>query len=180
MKNLLPFIRSPHIFKPARRPSKLLPRLHYTRGHGQASSSQGPTIPVSMAKQAPPKAPLHPWARPSKPWQRVHLDFAGPFMGEKFLLAIWSMVKSWRWPSTTTAQYHWSTVMSICSIPLPSVSDNRLQFVSRKNFSTSWKPMEFDKLAVHHTILYPMVRWAFCLACMIISLFTEFLVIIPI
>ena len=31
-------------------------------------------------KQAPPSAPLHPWIWPSRPWQRIHLDFAGPFL----------------------------------------------------------------------------------------------------
>ena len=40
------------------------------------------------AKQAPAKAPLNPWSWPDKPWQRVHLDYAGPFMGKFFLLAI--------------------------------------------------------------------------------------------
>ena len=29
-------------------------------------------------KQSPPVAPLHPWIWPTKPWQRVHVDFAGP------------------------------------------------------------------------------------------------------
>ena len=26
----------------------------------------------------PPKAALHPWEWPSKPWSRLHIDFAGP------------------------------------------------------------------------------------------------------
>ena len=29
-------------------------------------------------KSAPPRAPLHPWVWPAKPWQRLHIDFAGP------------------------------------------------------------------------------------------------------
>ena len=29
-----------------------------------------------FVKRAPAMAPLHPWAWPEKPWQRVHLDFA--------------------------------------------------------------------------------------------------------
>ena len=40
------------------------------------------------AKQAPAKAPLHPWTWPSKPWQRVHVDYAGPFLGKNFLLVV--------------------------------------------------------------------------------------------
>ena len=33
-------------------------------------------------KQAAAKAPLHPWKWPTKPWQRLHIDFAGPFKGK--------------------------------------------------------------------------------------------------
>ena len=40
------------------------------------------------AKQGPAKAPLNPWVWPSRPWQQVHVDYAGPFMGKNFLLVI--------------------------------------------------------------------------------------------
>ena len=33
---------------------------------------------------SPPAAPLHPWQWPSQPWSRLHLDFAGPYMGHVF------------------------------------------------------------------------------------------------
>ena len=46
-------------------------------------------------KRAPPVAPLHPWVWPSKPWQRVHLDFAGPFQGSMFLVGVDAYSK---WP----------------------------------------------------------------------------------
>ena len=29
-------------------------------------------------KSAPPRAPLHPWVLPAKPWQRLHIDLARP------------------------------------------------------------------------------------------------------
>ena len=35
-----------------------------------------------------PPAPLHPWVWPDHPWSRLHLDFAGPFMGEMFLIMV--------------------------------------------------------------------------------------------
>ena len=38
------------------------------------------------SRKMPPSAPLHPWARPEKPWSRVHIDYAGPFEGKMFLL----------------------------------------------------------------------------------------------
>jgi hypothetical protein len=45
-------------------------------------------IPCQSVKQSPPVAPLHPWIWPRKPWQRVHVDFAGPFMGKMFFIAV--------------------------------------------------------------------------------------------
>ena len=35
-------------------------------------------------RNSPPAAPLHPWSWPSQPWQRIHLDFAGPFCGKMY------------------------------------------------------------------------------------------------
>ena len=34
------------------------------------------------------RAPLQPWVRPSKLWQRLHIDYAGPFMNKKFLIVV--------------------------------------------------------------------------------------------
>ena len=39
-------------------------------------------------KQAPPVAPLQPWIWPTQPWKRVHVDFAGPFMGSMYIIAV--------------------------------------------------------------------------------------------
>jgi hypothetical protein len=36
----------------------------------------------------PQVAPLHPWEWPSAPWERVHVDFAGPFMDSMFLVLV--------------------------------------------------------------------------------------------
>ena len=36
----------------------------------------------------PTKAPLHPWEWPSQPWSRLHLDFAGPFLGHMYLVLV--------------------------------------------------------------------------------------------
>ena len=64
------------------------------------------TCPACQAvKQAPAKAPLHPcmiW--PTKPWQRLHIDFAGPFKGKTYLLLIDAHSK---WPEICTRDiYH--------------------------------------------------------------------------
>ena len=41
----------------------------------------------SMCQQTsahPAKAPLHPWEWPAQPWSRLHMDFAGPFLGHMY------------------------------------------------------------------------------------------------
>ena len=35
-----------------------------------------------------PTVPLHPWEWPIEPWQRIHVDYAGPFMGHMFLIIV--------------------------------------------------------------------------------------------
>lgn len=39
-------------------------------------------------RSAPGKAPLHPWSWPTAPWQRIHIDFAGPFQQSMFLIVV--------------------------------------------------------------------------------------------
>ena len=58
-------------------------------------------------RNAPAAATLHPWLWPAKPWQRIHVDFAGPFEGKMFLIVVDAHSK---WPevmemSATTATH---------------------------------------------------------------------------
>lgn len=39
-------------------------------------------------RNSPPVAPLHPWEDPDKPWIRIHIDYAGPWMGKMFLILV--------------------------------------------------------------------------------------------
>ena len=39
-------------------------------------------------KMSPSAAPLHPWQWPSNAFQRLHIDFTGPFQGSMFLVGI--------------------------------------------------------------------------------------------
>ena len=39
-------------------------------------------------RKLPASAPLHPWEFPQKPWSRIHLDYAGPFLGKMFLIVV--------------------------------------------------------------------------------------------
>ena len=86
-------------------------------------------------KSAPAVAPLHPWLWPAKPWQRVHIDFAGPFLGKMFLIAVDSYSK---WPEVVemTSTEAPKTIRELRKIfaanglPEQLVTDNWPQFVS--------------------------------------------------
>ena len=45
-------------------------------------------IPCQSNRHNPAPVPLHSLIWPSQPWQRVHFDFAGPFLGRMFLVAV--------------------------------------------------------------------------------------------
>ena len=88
-------------------------------------------------KNSPAVAPLHPWLWPSKPWQRVHIDFAGPFQNKMYLIVIDAHSK---WPEvvemTTTTSHKTITelqrLFSTYGIPTQLVSDNGPQFTSEE------------------------------------------------
>ncbi|XP_046145480.1 uncharacterized protein K02A2.6-like [Osmia bicornis bicornis] len=42
----------------------------------------------SMHKNNPPKISTHIWEEPAEPFERVHADFAGPFLGKNFLILV--------------------------------------------------------------------------------------------
>ena len=82
-------------------------------------------------------APLHPWDWPDTPWQRIHIDFADPFVNKMFLVVVDSHSK---WleveimPSVTSE----STIEKLRNmfarygVPMQLVSDNSPQFTSRE------------------------------------------------
>ena len=86
-------------------------------------------------KGRPPPAPLHPWIWPDRPWQRVHLDFAGPFCDKMFLICVDAHSK---WPeviemSKTTANrtiVELRRLFSAYGLPEQIVTDNGPQFTS--------------------------------------------------
>ena len=41
-----------------------------------------------LNQSSPQPAPLHPWSWPSRPWARLHLDYAGPVQGKMYLILI--------------------------------------------------------------------------------------------
>ena len=83
-----------------------------------------------------PKIVDHPWAKTTAPFQRVHADFAGPFLGSMWLLLVDSYSK---WPeiiqmnanTTSSATIRaFRSIFSRTGIPICLVTDNGPQFVS--------------------------------------------------
>lgn len=86
-------------------------------------------------QKSPALSPLHTWPWPGAPWQRVHVDFAGPFEGQMFLVAAdayckWLEVQVMR--TTTTDKTIQALRSMFCHYGIPEVlvSDNGPQFTS--------------------------------------------------
>lgn len=83
----------------------------------------------------PEAAPVHPWEWTGSPWERVHVDFAGPFKGQMYFILVDSHSK---WPevvrmSSTTATATINVLRDIFAhlgLPKTLVSDNGPQFVA--------------------------------------------------
>ncbi len=96
------------------------------------------TCPVCQeSRPSPAPAPLHPWEWPSQPWSRLHLDFAGPFLGKMYLVLIDARSK---WidvhimPSITSAQTieKLRIVFTTHGLPRKVVTDNGPSFTSEE------------------------------------------------
>ena len=92
-------------------------------------------IPCQSVKSAPPIAPLHPWIWPSKPCQRIHVDFAGPFLGRMFIIIVdahskWPEVYEMSSTSTDSTIAILRHVFAAYGLPQQLVSDNGPQFAS--------------------------------------------------
>ena len=88
-----------------------------------------------LTRHNPPAAPLHPWEYPTAPWERLHADFAGPFMGRTFLLVIdayskWLEVRVISPVNSTTTVEHLRSIFATHGLPKVFVSDNGPQFTS--------------------------------------------------
>ena len=94
-------------------------------------------ISCQAVKQAPATAPLHPWVWPSRPWQRIHIDFAGPFLGKMYFLVIdahskWGEVFQMTQTTTTKTVELLPQLFASYGLPEQVVSDNGPQFVSEE------------------------------------------------
>ena len=90
-----------------------------------------------VVQAVPPQAPLNPWKWPSRPWARLHVDFAGPFQGKIFLVIIdahskWIEAMSVSSTSSAAAISELRTLFSRYGIPETVVSDNGTGFTSKE------------------------------------------------
>ena len=80
----------------------------------------------------------HPWTRPSMPWQRVHIDYAGPFLNSMWLVVYdahsrWPEVVKMNNNTTSSATIRaLRTIFSRFGLPFVIVSDNGTNFTSQE------------------------------------------------
>ncbi|KAL0198627.1 hypothetical protein M9458_007167 [Cirrhinus mrigala] len=88
-------------------------------------------------RNMPQIAPLNPWDFPEEPWQRIHIDFAGPMESHMFLVVVdahskWPEVAVMNSTSSEKTIEELRSVFSRFGIPQQLVSDNGPQFVSEE------------------------------------------------
>ena len=91
--------------------------------------------PCQSLRNRPAPTTLHPWTWPIRPWQRLHIDFAGPFLGKSFLIIVdahskWSEVIPMMTTTDKKTIAELRRVFSIHGLPEQIVSDNGTQFTS--------------------------------------------------
>ena len=89
------------------------------------------------SRPAPPVAPLHPWEWPSVPWSRLHLDFAGPFLGHNFLVLVdacskWMDVQLMNSTASVKTIEVLRKIFSTHGLPRKIVTDNGTAFTSHE------------------------------------------------
>ena len=111
-------------------------------------------VKCQSTRNKPPQAPLQPWDWPKLLWQRIHIDFAGPFMNRMFLIVVDSHSK-WLEIEVMSSVTSEATIEKLremfarFGIPMQLVSDNGPQFTSRE-FA------EFTKAnGIKHTLVAP-------------------------
>ena len=75
-----------------------------------------------MNQSMPASAPIHHWERTIKPWVRIHIDSAGPYLGKMFLVL-------------TDTYFNWMDIYSMSDIKTVTLTD-----ALRTSFATHGSP----------------------------------------
>lgn len=83
----------------------------------------------------PAVAPLHPWDWPDRPWKRLHVDYAGPYLGKMFFVIVdahskWMDVYPLNSATSATTIECLRSSFSTHGLPEVLVSDNGPCFIS--------------------------------------------------
>ena len=100
-------------------------------------------------RASPSRAPLHPWEWPNRPWARIHMDHAGPFLGHLFLIVVdahskWIEAHIVSSTSADATIHKLQQIFATHGYPEQIVSDNGTGFASA----------EFQEYTKTHGILH--------------------------
>ncbi|XP_041957495.1 uncharacterized protein K02A2.6-like [Alosa sapidissima] len=93
-----------------------------------------------MEQRMPRQMPLHPWEFPGQSWKRLHIDFAGPFLGHTFMIVVdayFKWLEVFKMPniSSQATITRLRRLFAAYGLPEHVVTDNGTQFTSEfKNF----------------------------------------------
>ena len=104
-------------------------------GHGSGDCEESEGLRQMSNQSAPAEAPLHPWERPELPWSRIHIDYAGPYKGEMFLVVMdaysnWLEVHRMKSMTSTATIEKLREMFATHGLPATLVSDNGSNFTS--------------------------------------------------
>ena len=85
----------------------------------------------------PPTVPLHPWTWPTRPWSRLHADFAGPVQESMLLIVIdahskWIEAHPLSTITSLTTSRCFRKIFASFGVPESLVTDNGPSFVSEE------------------------------------------------
>ena len=86
-------------------------------------------------QKAPAAVPMQPWEWPARPWSRIHIDNAGPFLGKMFLIVVdthskWMEVELVPAAASAHTIQKLRAMFATHSLPELLVSDNGTAFTS--------------------------------------------------
>ena len=106
--------------------------------------------------KTPAEAPLHPWEWPKNPWDRVHIDYAGPIHGSMILVLIdahskWIEAHVVNSSTSEVTIEHLMQIFATHGLPKQIVSDNGTCFTSEEfEQFTKKNGIQHTKTAPYH------------------------------